>query len=118
MSENYLTEILPKNAAGHQAIRWTPGEFPGTGVLHIDQKRASVAYVVTTFDTSWHGVAVRLTKFEGEGGTDPEEPAYDVFCAANGQDCQCSCKGFAYGRGKPCKHILSVRSLIENGWLS
>ncbi len=39
-----FTEVLPATRSNpHAAVRWTPGEFPGTGTLAIDQKRASVS---------------------------------------------------------------------------
>jgi hypothetical protein len=109
------TEVLPaQKSSPHNAINWTPAEQAGCGTLVVHTARASVAYAVTEFGTAWEGRAFHLVK-EGRG-TDPESSAYDVFIHRGGQDHQCSCAGFAYGRGKPCKHILAGLAVIENGW--
>jgi hypothetical protein len=110
-----LIEILPSQSSSpNNAIQWTPGSKTGTGILIVHVLRASTTYRVTEFGTAWNGRAFHLIK-DGSG-TDPESDSYDVYCGRNGQDHQCSCKGFAYGRGKPCKHVLAVQALIENGW--
>lgn len=61
-------------------------------------------YTVKEFSTPWPGRAFHLVK-SGD--------SYDVFIPSNGQDHNCSCPGHAYGRGKPCKHVLACRALIE-----
>ncbi len=96
-------------------MNWTPSEHSGRGELVVHTARASVTYAVTEFPTPWDGRAFHLVK-ESEG-TDAESDSYDVFCHRGGQDHQCSCKGFAYGRGKPCKHIAAGLALIENDWV-
>jgi SWIM zinc finger len=83
-------------------------------LLLIKQKRVYCGYRVAEFPCDWDGRAFRMVK-AGEG-SDPESDSYDVFCSRS-QVHQCSCKGFAYGRGKPCKHIAAGLALIANGWL-
>lgn len=108
-----FTELLPPQTSSHRnAINWTPGTKPGTGLLLVHTARSSVEYLVVEFSTPWDGRAFHMAKTSG--GTDREETGYDVFCGRNGQDRQCSCKGFAYGRGKPCKHIAAVSALLDN----
>src|SRR5262245_21329109 len=111
-----LTEVLPTTRSNpHAAIRFTPGEFQGSGTLHIDQTRASVAYVVTELPCGWDGRAFGFRKFAGEPGTDRTEEAYEVFVGRNGQDAMCGCKGFS--RHGHCKHVEAARALIANGWI-
>lgn len=108
-----FTEVLPAQKSSQQnAINWTPGKNPGTGLLTVHTARVSVDYLVIEFPTHWGGRAFRMAKTSE--GTDWEETGYDVFCARNGQDNQCSCKGFSYGRGRPCKHIAAVSALLDN----
>jgi hypothetical protein len=113
-----FTEVLPATLSNpHAGIDWTPGVFPGCGVLSIKQKRCYCSYVVTEFACGWDGRAFRMRKVEGQAGSDAEGESYDVFCHRGRQDHRCDCKGFEFGRGKPCKHVLSALALIENGWL-
>ncbi len=115
MSDTF-TEILPaQKRSQHNAIQWTPGTGRGTGILVIHVLRASTTYNVTEFGTPWDGRAFHLVKVGAV--TDGEKDSYDVYCSLTGQDHQCSCTGFAYGHGKPCKHVLSVQALIGNGWV-
>lgn len=118
-----FTELLrPTKTAPVQVIKWTPadpdepvepGRLPVAGTLHIDQKRASVSYEVTEFPTPWHGRAFRFEKVTE--GTDADEPGYDVFVGANGQDRLCCCKGF--DRHGHCKHCDAAAALVENQWV-
>jgi SWIM zinc finger len=113
-----FTETLPATRSSkHSALNWTPAtdDGPPAGLLAIHTDRASATYEVTEFPTGWDGRGFHLAKLAG--GTDAEGESYDVFCARNGQDRQCSCKGFAFGRGKNCKHIEALLALIANGWL-
>jgi hypothetical protein len=97
------------------AIHWTPARVPGAGVVEIQQRRASTKYAIAELLTGWDGHGFRFFKVEAESGTDKTEDAYDVFCARNGQDTRCDCKGFE--RWGSCKHLWTVQVLIENDWL-
>lgn len=111
------TELLPPTkSAPRSGYRWTP-TGPGCGLLIIEKPRVMATYAVREFPSPWHG---RAFHFECRGGqTDKEGAAegYDVFVARNERDHRCDCKGFAYGRGKPCKHIMAAQSVWDNGWL-
>lgn len=88
------------------------------GTLTIESPGHRIEYLVDEFPTGWDGRGFHLAKLCGAiGDTSPHDTAYDVFVCRNGQDCRCDCKGFTYGRGKPCKHIAAVKSCIEQGWL-
>jgi hypothetical protein len=116
-----FSEILPPTKSDrHPGILWTPGVFPGTGKLVIQGDHSYVAYAVAEMPTEWRGTAARLMKFADTPGSDGGSESYEVFCAAPGsrEADQCSCKGFAYGKGKPCKHIEAVKALVANNWLS
>lgn len=112
-----FTELLPPTKSSrHNGILYTPD--PGhaaRGTLVVHTARASVTYLVTEFPTPWDGRAFHLAKVTP--GTDPESDAEDVFVGRNGADRQCSCKGFAYGKGRSCKHLHAAMALIENGWV-
>jgi len=123
---NTLTEVLPASKSGPAAIRWTPadpddplapqvGTLPAAGTLVIDQKRASVTYLVTEYPSGWDGRAFHFEKPAGEAGTDAENESYDVFVGRNPADRLCQCKGFT--RWGNCKHVDAARALISNGWL-
>ncbi len=108
-----FTEVLPPQASSlHNAMTWVPGKQAGTGLLTVHTLRASMSYLVVEFPTSWDGRAFHLAKTNE--GSDPGSESYDVFCGRNPRDCQCSCKGFAYGQGRPCKHIAAVSALLDN----
>ncbi len=109
-------EVLPaQKSSPHNSITWTPAELPGEGTLVIDTKRARTLYGVREIQTAWEGRGFQLEVIRG--GTDAESERYDVFVGHNSQDCHCDCKGFTYGRGRPCKHVLAVRALDENRWV-
>ena len=111
-----LTEVLPATKSNpHAAVRFTPGEFPGTGTLEVQQTRAVCRYVVTELPCGWDGRAFSFRKVAGEPGTDRAEDAYEVFVGRNGQDRLCGCKGFA--RHGHCKHTSAAQALIANGWI-
>lgn len=108
------TEVLPVRSAGPAAITWRPSPGgPGLGLLRIDQKRASVVYLVQEFPTPWDGRGFAFSK--GGDGTDPEAEGYEVFCGSNGQDHRCDCKGHEY-HGH-CKHVDAAYALIANNWI-
>lgn len=110
------TEIIPATkTSANNGIRWTPSERPNEGEIIIDMGRTRAVYHLTEMQTAWEGRAFRLDIVRG--GTDPESESYNVFAAANPQDRQCDCKGFSYGRGRPCKHIAAVEALLENQWI-
>jgi hypothetical protein len=116
-------EALPasKTHGTHRRVRWTPHPAAAScscdGTLEISQGktgRDSVTYALTEFPVGagfGAGRAVRLDKADGS-------ESYGVFVAADGRHHQCDCAGFAYGRGKPCKHIDGVQALLDNGWLA
>ena len=113
-----LTEVLPASKSSpNSAIRFTPSDRPGCGLLSIDTARATVEYLVAEFPADLRGRAFHLAKVAGTPGTDAETDAYAVACGPAGEPVSCECKGFAYGRGKPCKHLVAVRALIENRWV-
>ncbi|WP_439627610.1 SWIM zinc finger family protein [Gemmata sp.] len=111
------TELLPPTkSAPRSGIRWTP-VGPGTGLLIIEKPRVMATYAVREFQTPWPGRAFR---FDCRGGqTDAEGAAdgYDVFVPHRGTEWRCDCKGFSYGKGRPCKHVEAVRAILANGWM-
>ncbi len=62
------------------------------------------------------GRAFRLAKLDPAAG-DPEGDAYTPVVGRVPALDACDCKGFLFGRGKPCKHLLAARSLLANGWV-
>jgi hypothetical protein len=127
----FIEKLHDTASAKHNGVEWTPGEKTGHGKLIIEMgqgrgggKRSRVCYAVGEFAASWDipGRAFHFVKL-AEGGTDPTSNTEDVFVASNGQDRTCSCKGFAYARGKDkegrttCKHLEAVLSLLENRWV-
>lgn len=110
-----LTEVLEPSKTSPAAIRWTPGEVPGCGTLRIDQRRASVTYLVYAIDAVGDR-AFRLQKPDGEPGTDEEAGNYDVRCGPSGEFRGCECRGWLRWR-TPCKHMRAVAAIIQNGWL-
>ncbi len=113
-----FTDLLPPTkSAPRSGFKWTPSEDRvGCGLLVIEAPRVSVTYLVCEFATRWDGRAWYLAKMTE--GTDKGCEAYDCFVGRNGQDKQCSCKGFIYGRGKACKHLASLESIFtENAYL-
>ena len=85
------------------------------GKLVIESRGTHVEYRLTEFSCGWDGRAFYLTKLTE--GTDSESESYDCFVARNGQDKRCDCKGFIYGKGRPCKHLESIAALLANGWI-
>lgn len=110
-----LTEVLPARApkARPGAIRFTPGHRPGTGLVTIHAGRVPCEYLVVEYPTRWDGRAVRLAKVTP--GSDATADGYDVFVGRNGQDHRCCCRG--HERHGHCKHVDTLRALLENGWL-
>jgi hypothetical protein len=109
-------EILPATRSSpHNGITWVPVGEPGTGTLTVDTARSRVVYAVAEFPTTWHGRAFRLTKLGP--GTDPESDCYHVFVSPDPRVCRRDCRGFTFGRGRPCKHIEAVRALLDNRWI-
>lgn len=110
-----LTEVLPaRGTARPGAIRFTPWQRPGTGVVTIQAGRVPCEYVVVEFEAR-DGRAVHLAKVAGSPGSDAEAAGYDVFVARDGRECRCSCRG--HERHGHCKHVDAVVALLENGWL-
>lgn len=112
------TTALPatKSAKHGGQVRFTPtggDDGPHAGCLVIDLGRTVTAYLVTEFPTGFPGRGFHLSKLTE--GSDAECDSYDVFCGQNGQDRSCDCKGFT--RWNHCRHEVSVRVCIGNGWL-
>lgn len=112
-----FVEVLPATKSEpHPGILWTPGAYPGTGKLTIQGKRTPTThYAVAEFPTEWAGTAAKLVKFVDTPGQDRESESYEVYVGKPHD--QCSCKGFAYGRGKPCRHIEALKAIVANNWL-
>lgn len=110
-----FTELLPETKSSrHNALAFTPSETtPGAGLLHLSTDRSWCEYLLVGTRTA-AGREVLLAKTTASQG-DKEESEYRVFVGPAG--CSCGCKGFFYGRGKPCKHVEAVRCLIDNGRL-
>jgi hypothetical protein len=103
-----LSEVIGGcKTSPNRAIRWTPCGCGGK--LEIHCSRAVTTYTVREFKTNWLGRAFRVTKGNGE--------AYNVFAANDRRYSTCDCAGFAYGRGKPCRHLEAVYALLSNRWL-
>jgi len=109
-------ELLPATLTSkHNGITWTPTAVPACGLLTIGMGRVRVTYRLNEFSTTWDGRAFRFVKTTE--GTDKESDTYEVFIARSGRGHVCDCKGFSFGKGKPCKHIESVLALLENRWV-
>lgn len=111
-----IIELPPTATDAAPRMAWTPHvETNGrTGTLAIRCGRTAAVYRVEELPTGsqgWTGRAFTLRKI-GKG-TSGER--YAVFCAAPGGFDLCECAGFAYGHGKPCKHLLAVREIIRLG---
>jgi hypothetical protein len=116
----YIEALPATKSSKYNGIRWTTDTVQtdspaAAGVMQIDTARGRTVYKVVEFGTGWDGRAFHFSKISG--GTDAESEAYDVFVCRSGGAHQCDCKGFAYNRGKPCKHIESILALIENRWI-
>lgn len=111
-----LTEVLPATLSSKSnAVHFTPSaDQDGAGLLVIDTARTRSEFLLVSGPVTG-GLHVHLAKVGG--GSDPEGAAYDVFVGRAGAFDSCDCKGFTFGRGRPCKHISSVRALLDNAWL-
>jgi hypothetical protein len=110
-----LTEVLPAQLSSrHNAMKWTP-TGPAAGLLTLDTKRDRVVYAVEELPCP-DGRAFRFKKIDKAAG-DHEGDLYTPFVGRVPQLDACDCKGFVFGRGRPCKHLLAARSLILNGWM-
>jgi hypothetical protein len=114
-----FTELLPATkSAPHAAVRWTPsGTVPASGLLTIQSKRCDVTYLVCEMPGSYPVRNFLFAKADGTPGSDKEESCYTVSVGVAGSPCSCTCKGFIYGRGKPCKHVEAAVAVIDNGWM-
>ena len=125
-SEMLLTTTAKKPQK--RFVNWIglPGMTTGTGtpvlgvmeivVVVSRNKTESCSYVVSETPTAWEGRAFHLAKGKGESGSDTENESYDVYCASNGQDKLCQCKGFT--RHGHCKHEAALYTLMANGKLT
>src|SRR5689334_10210083 len=102
-----FTEILPATASSPKGNGYTfqRSQTVRGGFLTLDMgKRNRTRYFVVQFESPWEGVALHFAKLDE--GSDVESEGYDVFvCARGGHNTSCTCKGFTYGKGKPCKHV-------------
>lgn len=109
----FLEKLPPRKASPNSAVEWTPGTLPGSGLLRIGTKRATVEYLVAEFAADG-GRGFRLVKCAE--GTDREAEGYDVFaCGKSAAGDKCECKGFLFVGH--CKHADAIRAVIVNGWL-
>ena len=110
-------EALPETKSSkHSGIRWTPeASSPVCGLMLIDTDRSRTTYRLAEFSTAWEGRAFKFTKTSA--GTDIESDSYSVFICSKGRGHICDCKGFAYGKGKNCKHLESILALMFNRWI-
>lgn len=113
------TEVLPATkSAPHSAIRWTPsGTIPASGLLTIQSNRTDCTYLVCEMESSYPVRNFLFAKVEGAPGSDQGESSYTVSVGVAGSPVACECRGFVYGRGKPCKHIAAAVAILDNGWL-
>ena len=83
-------------------------------VLLIRKGRRECLYVLAEFPCGFDGRAFSLTH-------DDTGEVYHVFVARDGQSSTCDCAGFTYTSDSPtggrCKHLDSVRHLIDTGRL-
>lgn len=110
-----LSEVIPGcKTSPNRSITWTAHPIEAgcacEGTVTIRCSRMVSVYDVTEFLTKWSGRAFQLVKAGGE-------EAYNVFVARDGRNHECDCAGFAYGRGKPCRHIEAMKAVIKNGWM-
>jgi hypothetical protein len=114
----YLETFIPplQRDLGPIRLRWFPTAIPGRGVVELAQKRSVTQYTLAEAQTDWDGRAFVFCKVDGYEGTDEREGGYSVFCARNGQDSYCDCKGFT--RWGHCKHLRAVRELMRKDWLA
>jgi hypothetical protein len=77
-------------------------------LCRITQEKKEYVYLVDEFPTDWDGRAFYFRK--ACVGSDPTEEGYNVFCARNGQDSTCECRGFE--RFGPCKHLKSAWAFL------
>lgn len=105
-----FTELLkPSKSAGTRVMRWEPvkDSLWRVGVLTLEDRRESQQYEVDETATDI-GRAFTLRK--------PAGGFYCVDIKGWGAD-SCTCKGFEYGQGKPCRHLEAIRVLIKEGKL-
>lgn len=109
-----FTELLPKTKSQpHAGIKWTPGDSRTGGLLYIESPGRRACYTVKETPTKWDGREFRFTCLGGQ--SDATAEGYDVFVGRGFR--RCNCKGFAYGKGKPCQHIHAVEAILDNGWM-
>src|SRR4051794_24855994 len=109
-----FTEVLPaQQSSPKNAAHWTP-TGDGRGVLTIDTARCRCRYLVAELPAPKSVRCFRLVKLDP--GTDAEGDVYTAGVGPRPADAFCECKGFIYGRGRPCKHTLAVRALLDNRW--
>ena len=110
-----MTEVLPATKSSKSnAVTWVAGEKPGTGLVTILSTRAAnCRYAVEEFACDG-GRGFMLFKLDA--GTDATEERYACFLSTK-MPMHCECKGFAYGRGKACRHLAALLAVVENEWL-
>src|SRR5947209_3562199 len=88
-----------------------------TGILHVADARGEKGYYVDRLDCDFvaGGAAYRLTKLLAKPG---EPDHYDVVVSPEGDLCECLGHLKHAHRGVVCRHIASVRTLLQLGKLS
>jgi hypothetical protein len=111
-----MLDTLPPTAGGKaRALKWfaKPAGFACDHVAVVEEAgKGADAYAVHEFKAGG-GRGFHCFK----AGSD--EP-YTVFASDSGEGWDsCSCAGGCYRRGKaqPCRHLLSVRTALANGWI-
>src|SRR4051812_41443436 len=112
-----FSELLPAcKTSSHRGIRWTPNEsdeLPHDGVLEIMDAKKVRTYLVCEIvpgpKSHVCGRAFRLVKTDGV--------TYDAVLHADGSH-TCDCAAGCYEKVPVCCHVLAMRAIIENGWLT
>lgn len=114
----YCKSLRASKSDAHRSITWTPSAtVRHAGLLTIQGKRSNCAYLVVEMEASYPVRNFLMVKSDATPGTDKSETHYTVSVGVAGSPMGCTCKGFIYGRGKPCKHLEAADAILANGWL-
>lgn len=115
-----LIETLPDSKTNRNSVlHWTPILSDGhtVGLVRLLVGKDDCTYSVSEFGTDW-GRGFLMKKVDPESGTDKGEEGYHILCGKGEEQDQCSCKGFQrWGHQQRCKHLATIRLLIERGVL-
>lgn len=114
-----LIEVLPPTAAGKPRafLFWPDGGAAGLSCRYAcvvqERGKADTAYGIDEVPVDGAGRLFLMRK------TDDPVP-YSVFCSADGHNDDCSCTAGCYAayRGVVCKHLLTIRGALANGWIA